>query len=153
LYRQYIVLIVQAGHGGHLTSNPATLSELRSIQTQIWDLAVEDVRAGDNTDISSFYVQSVDHMRNVLAMRVAISVQSRIPTGFWVVLYVLVGLGMFAVGYQTAIAASGRTTMMVVLALSFSMVVTLIAALDNPEQGIIAISQQPLIDLKTEIVP
>ena len=34
------------------------------------------------------------------------------------------------VGYQTAIAASGRTGAMLLLALSFSMVIVLIAALD-----------------------
>jgi hypothetical protein len=152
LYREYIVLVVQAGTAGKIGDELAeTLSEVRAIQEQLWELAVENVRLGDTTDISSFYVQSVDEMRNVTALRVAVAVQSRMPPRLLIVLYVLVGLGMFAVGYQTAIAASRRTWLMLVLALSFSIVMTLIAVLDNPERGVIRVSQQPLIDLQTEM--
>ncbi len=127
------------------------MSEIRAIQEQLWDLAVENVRLGDTTDISSLYVQSVDEMRNVTALRVAVALQSRMPPRLLVVLYVLVGLGMFAVGYQTAIAASRRSWLMLVLALSFSIVMMMIAVLDNPERGVIGVSQQPLIDLRTEM--
>ena len=90
-------------------------------------------------------------MNNVLATRIAVSVQSRLPTGLWIVLYVLVALAMVAVGYQTAIADSRRTWAMIVLALSFSIVIVLIAALDDPERGYIAISQQPMRDLQAEM--
>jgi hypothetical protein len=58
---------------------------------------------------------------------------------------------MIAVGYQTAIAESRRTWAMIVLALSFSIVIVLIAALDDPERGYIPISQQPMTDLQAEL--
>jgi hypothetical protein len=152
LYREYIDLVVHAGTSGETGDELAeTLSEIRAIQEQLWDLAVENVRLGDTTDISSFYVQSVDEMRNVTAVRVAVAVQARMPARLSFLLYVLVGLGMFAVGYQTAIADSRRTWLMLVLALSFSIVMTLIAVLDNPERGFIGVSQQPLIDLQREM--
>jgi hypothetical protein len=60
---------------------------------------------------------------------------------------------MFAVGYQTAIAKSQRTWMMIVLALSFSVVIVLIAALDDPERGYLEVSQRPLTDLQAEMSP
>jgi hypothetical protein len=152
LYREYISLVVEAGTSGQTGDELAEiLSELRAIQEQIWDLAVENVERGDTTDISSFYVQSIDEMRNVYALRVSVAVQSRMPPKLVIVLYVLVGLGMFAVGYQTAIAASRRTWLMLILALSFAIVMTLIAVLDNPERGVIRVSQRPLIDLQTEM--
>jgi hypothetical protein len=151
LFNDYIALVVQAAKPGHLANNPGDLSELRTIQSQLWDIAVANVRAGDNSDISAGYVESLDDMANVLAVRIAVSVQSRLPTGLWIVLYVLIALGMIAVGYQTAIAGSRRTWAMVILALSFSIVVVLIAALDDPERGYISISQRPLIDLQSEM--
>ncbi|HEX5164550.1 MAG TPA: hypothetical protein VFV93_04070 [Thermomicrobiales bacterium] len=152
LYREFIALVVTAGTTGQAGDELAeTVARLRDIQEQLWDLAVENVERGDTTDISSFYVQSVDEMRNVTALRVAVAVQSRMPPRLMIVLYVLVGLGMFAVGYQTAIAASRRTWMMLLLALSFSIVMTLIAVLDNPERGVIGVSQQPLIDLQKQM--
>jgi hypothetical protein len=151
LFNDYIALIVEAGKPGHLSGNPGLISEMRTIQSQLWDFAVANVRAGDNSDISASYVESLDEMANVLAVRIAVSVQSRIPTQLWLVLYVLVVLGMIAVGYQTAIAGSRRTWAMVVLAFSFSIVIVLIAALDDPERGYITISQRPLVDLQAEM--
>jgi hypothetical protein len=151
LFNDYIALIVDAAKPGHLANNPGDLSELHTIQSQLWDIAVANVRAGDNSDISAGYVESLDDMANVLAVRIAVSVQSRLPTGLWIVLYVLIVLGMIAVGYQTAIAGSRRTWAMVIMALSFSIVIVLIAALDDPERGYITISQRPLVDLQSEM--
>jgi hypothetical protein len=151
LYNEYIDLVVQTSHSGYLANIPAQLSQMRTIQDQLWDMAVEHVRSGDNSDISAMYVESIDDMANVLATRVAVSVQARMPTGLWIVLYVLVVLGMIAVGYQTAIAASRRSWAMVLMALSFSIVITLIAALDDPERGYLPVSQRPLIDLQSEM--
>ncbi len=151
LYHNYVTLLVQDARSGHLTSDQGRLAELRSIESQLWDIAVANVRGGDNSDISALYAESINDMSNVLANRIAVSVQSRIPSQLWVVLYVLVVLGMVAVGYQTAISGSRRTWAMVVLAFSFSIVIVLIAALDNPEHGYINISQRPVIDLQSEM--
>ena len=106
LYNDYIDLVIQAGDADNVDNLPALISEAQAIQGQLWDMAVENVRLGDNSDISAMYVESINEMSNVLANRIAMAVQARMPTGLWVVLYVLVGLGMVAVGYQTAIAAS-----------------------------------------------
>jgi hypothetical protein len=151
LYQEYIALVVDTSTAGYFSENPDALAEMRAIQAQLWDKAVENVRLGDNSDISASYVESVDDMRNVQAVRVTVALGSRIPSGLWIILYVLVALGMFAVGYQTAIAESRRSLIMVIMAMSFSIVICLIAALDNPERGVIAISQQPLIDLREEM--
>jgi hypothetical protein len=151
LYNDYIALLVEAGDPDNVDNLPALISDMRTIQTQLWDMAVENVRAGDNSDISAMYVESINEMSNVLATRIVVSVQARMPTGLWVVLYVLIGLGMVAVGYQTAIAGSRRTWAMVLMALSFSIVITLIAALDDPERGYITVSQRPLVDLQSEM--
>jgi hypothetical protein len=149
LYVAYIALLVQEGRSGYLADVPVQLADLQTIQGQLWDMAVENVRLGDNSDISAMYVESLNDMSNVLATRIAVSVQARMPTGLWVVLYALVVLGMIAVGYQTAIAGSRRTLAMLFLALSFSIVITLIAALDDPERGYLPVSQQPLDDLQS----
>jgi hypothetical protein len=151
LFEDYIDLLVAEGGSGYLADIPAWLSELRTIEAQLWDMAVENVRLGDNSDISAGYVESLNDMSNVLATRIAVAVQARMPTGLWVVLYALIALGMIAVGYQTAIAASRRSWVMVIMALSFSIVIVLIAALDDPERGYLPVPQRPLADLQTEM--
>jgi hypothetical protein len=156
LFRTYIDTIVLAGKTGTVQSSVDLAAEIRkanSIGRQIWEIAVADVRAGDTTDISALYVDSLNHMNDVLATRIAVAVGSRLPMELWIMLYLLVGLAMFAVGYQTAIAKSQRTWMMIVLALSFSVVIVLIAALDDPERGYLEVSQRPLTDLQAEMSP
>ena len=67
--------------------------------------------------------------------------------GIWIVLYSLTILGMVSMGYHAGIAESKRTNATWVLAVSFAMVITLIAALDRP-WGVATVTQQPLVDLE-----
>ena len=98
------------------------------------------------------YVESINEMSNVLATRIADRRCKRAcRPGYGSRSMLLVGLGMIAVGYQTAIAASRRTLAMLLLALSFSIVIVLIAALDNPERGYLPVSQRPLTDLQASM--
>jgi hypothetical protein len=151
LYNEYIDLLVQAGSGGHLSSTHALIDDMEAIQVQLWDMAVANVRAGDNSDISALYVESINEMNNVLATRIAVSVQARMPGGIWLVLYALIILAMASMGYQTAIADSRRTWAMVLMAMAFAIVIVVIAALDDPERGYLPVSQQPLIDLQAQM--
>ena len=148
LFQTYTDLLIFLGVNKDVPDLAEKIHELESMESQIWDIAVANVRAGDTTDISALYVDSLNHMNDVLATRNAVAVESRLPIELWIMLYLLVALAMFAVGYQTAIANSQRTWMLIVLALSFSIVIVLIAALDNPERGYIAVSQQPLHDVR-----
>jgi hypothetical protein len=151
LYNDYLGIVIEAADPDNAANLPAMISEAKAIEVQLWGMAVENVRLGDNSDISAMYVDSLNEMSNVLARRIAIAVQARMPTELWYVLYALIALGMIAVGYQTAIAASRRSWIMVIMALSFSIVITVIAALDDPERGYLSVSQRPLIDLQTEM--
>jgi CDP-diglyceride synthetase len=151
LFHTYVATLVEAASSGHLANSPEAIADMQAIQVQLWDIAAANVQGGDTSDTASFYAESLTDMYSVLATRIAVSVQSRLPSGLWVVLYVLVALAMISVGYQTAIAESRRTWAMIVLALSFSIVIVLIAALDDPERGYIPISQQPMRDLQTEL--
>ena len=118
------------------------------IHSQLFDIAVANGKKDLDSDIGALYVESVNEMINMHYKRVAISWQARIPNGFWFVLYVLFILSMFSVGYRTAIADSTRSWSTPILALSFSIVITLIAVLDRPGNNFIKVSQQPMIDLE-----
>jgi len=104
-----------------------------------------------NSDIGAMYLESINQMADLQALRVNQGLQARVPTGIWFVLYALLVLGMIAVGYQTAIAESRRSRVTAVLAISFSLVIALIAALDHPLNRFISVSQTPLVSLQLEI--
>lgn len=111
------------------------------LQREVWAIAMANV---PHDDIGSLYIESLGEVFRVDALRIAISIQARVPGGVWVVLYVLTILGMVSIGYHTGIAGSKRSQATVVLALAFATVIIVIAMLDRPAD--MPVSQQPLID-------
>jgi hypothetical protein len=129
------------------------LSDAERVQGRLWDMAVANARKDMNSDVAALYIDSLNNMTEVHASRVAIALQQRIPGGIWIVLWSLTFLGMAALGYQTGIAGSRRSLAQPLLAISFSMVVALIASLDRPVNTFLKVSQQPLIDVYESMTP
>jgi len=121
--------------------------ESERIQSRLWEMAVANARKDMNSDVAALYIDSLNRMTEVHTSRVVVGLQQRIPAGIWVVLWGLTFFGMAAVGYQTGIVGSRRSLAQPILAISFSMVIALIAMLDRPLTGYVKVSQQPLIDL------
>jgi len=118
------------------------------IQVQLFDMAVVNGKKDLNSDIGALYVESLNEMINIHNKRVAVAWQARIPNAFWFVLWILIVLSMFSVGYQMAIAGSSRSWSTLILALSFSIVIALIAILDRPQNDFIKVSQKSMVDLQ-----
>ena len=148
LIREYVDSRLAAVQSGDVAQVVASTGVSERIHRQLWDMAVANARLDMNSDVAALYVDSLNDVIKVHAMRVAVGLHARIPLGIWMALYALIVLSMFAVGYHTAIAGSKRTWMLLVLALSFSMVITLIGALDRAQSGYLPVSQQPLEDLR-----
>ena len=69
-------------------------------------MAVANARKDTNSDVAALYIDSLNEVNGMHAMRVAVAIQARHPKEIWAVLYRISVLGMMAVGYQTGIAAS-----------------------------------------------
>jgi hypothetical protein len=151
LFRTYMDILVEAGEDPDGANLPAQIAQLNDINAQLWSMGVEQANLAPESDMLALYMDSLNSVGDVQALRVAIAVQARLPNGLWFALSALVLLGMFAVGYQTAIAKSRRSWILVILALSFATVFALIAVLDNPESGYLPVSQQPLIDVQNSM--
>ncbi len=153
LLRQYVDCRVGAAQSGDPAEIQQALVKSQQIQSRLWSMAVANARKDMNSDVAALYVEALNEMVAVHSLRVAVGLQARVPTGIWLALYALVILGMISVGYQTGIAASKRSLAAPVLALSFTIVLTLIAVLDNPRNNYIPVSQQPLMDLRAAMDP
>ncbi len=151
LFRTYMDILVESGKHPESDDLPAQIAQLGEINTQLWAMGVEQANLAPESDMLALYMDSLNSVGDVQELRVAVAVQSRLPDGLWLALGALVLLGMFAVGYQTAIARSRRSLILIVLALSFSTVFALIAVLDNPENGYLPVSQQPLINVQASM--
>jgi hypothetical protein len=152
LLREYVAHRLDAAQAHDLNQVQRGVSESSRIQHQLWDTAVKNARKDMNSDVAALYIESLNELINVHTLRVAVALHAQIPGIIWLVLYALVILGMMATGYQTAITGSARRSRAVSpLALSFSLVVALIAVLDRPESDFIRVPQEPLTDLRASM--
>jgi hypothetical protein len=152
LLREYVDTRLDAIHRirsgekniGHMDT---TRTGAERIQRRLWEMAVANARKDMNSDVAALYVQSLNKMNELHATRVVVGLQQRIPGPIWIVLSCLTICGMAAMGYQTGISGSKQSAARTILAVSFSLVIALIASLDRPGGGVLKVSQQPLIDL------
>ena len=151
LIRNYVDLRLLAAESRDPDRLRSALGESVRIQRQLWSAAVASVRNNPNAPGASPYAESLIELMRLHSSRVAVALQARIPFGIWLVLYLLIGLAMIAVGFHTAIAGSRRSWASPILAFSFSIVIALIASLDRPMSDFVTVSQQPLADLRASM--
>ncbi|HYI25871.1 MAG TPA: hypothetical protein VD767_10720 [Thermomicrobiales bacterium] len=151
LFRTYMDVLLDAAESLDITTISSDIVQLNEINAQLWDMGVEHASLAPESEVLALYVASLNSVGDIQEIRVAVAVQARLPDGIWFALSALVLLAMVAVGYQSAIAKSQRSWILVLLALSFATVITLIAVLDNPESGYLQVSQQPLIDVQNSM--
>jgi hypothetical protein len=133
---------------GEIATVAAMSAKAVQVQHQLWDMAQVHVGEGVNSDIMAQYLESLNSMADLHARRITLGLQARVPPGIWLFLLALLAIGMLAVGYQTAISGSRRSWAALILAVSFSLVIVLIAALDRPQTSLLPVSQQPLENVK-----
>jgi hypothetical protein len=152
LFRKYVDNRLAAAQVRDLGQMEELLIESRRIQNQLWETSVKNARLDMDSDVAALYIESLNQVIDIHALRVAVALHPQIPGIIWLILYALVILGMIATGYQTAITGSARRSRAVsLLALSFSLVIALIAVLDRPQSDVIKVPQGPLTDLQASI--
>lgn len=150
LLREYVDERIRFAEAATLEPDVVKTATARAeqIQQQLWTVAIANTRTDMNSDYASLYIEALDAVFGLHETRVAVAIQARIPNEIWLVLFCITVLGMIAVGYQTGIAGSKRSMAWPILAVSFAMVITLIASLDHVDSGVLHVTQQPLIDLR-----
>ncbi|HKO96470.1 MAG TPA: hypothetical protein VJU86_05740 [Pyrinomonadaceae bacterium] len=151
LLQEYLERRIAVMHSRDLGSARDAGAYSLGIQRQLWDMAVVHSRTDMNSDIGAQYLESLNEVASLHALRVGIGLQSRLPTAIWVALLSLLTLGMMGLGYHCALADSRRSRVVPFLAIAFSLVVALIASLDYPGNKIMPVSQQALETVLSEM--
>lgn len=152
LFLKYVDNRLAAAQGRNFHQMENRIDESIQIQHQLWGTAVKNARKDMDSDVAALYIESLNELINIHTLRVAVALHPQIPGIIWLVLYALVIFGMIATGYQTAITGSARRSRAVsLLAISFSLVIALIAVLDRPQSDVITVPQGPLIDLRASM--
>jgi hypothetical protein len=118
---------------------------------QLWSQAVAISEKNPGSIIAALFIQSLNEVIDLHSKRVTAGLRNRIPQTIWVALYFVAVLAMAAMGYHTGL--TGRRSLVANLAiiLTFSAVILLIVDLDRPQEGLLKVSQQAMVDLQKQL--
>jgi hypothetical protein len=130
---------------------PRLAAESESLEVGLWQHAVALARLDMNSDIGALFVEALNDLSNTRRDRATVAFFYRIPSVIWGgLLWITIG-SMMAVGFQFGLAGRMSWIMSIILAITFSAVILLIARLDRIEKGAILVDQRPMIELQTKL--
>jgi hypothetical protein len=124
------------------------ISESTAIHARLWALAVSAGEKEPRSVPIGLFIQSLNEVIDVHSKRVMVGLRNRLPGALWGALYFLSFLGMAEIGYLEGLTSPRRSIAALALVLTFSTVLYLIADLDRPQEGLLRVSQQAMIDLR-----
>ncbi len=151
LLRQYLDLRLRVKTDPEIREQ--ILVESNKLQGRLWHQAATVSQIDPESTMVELFINSLNETIDLQSKRVAAALYARIPEHLWVSLYAMILLGMTASGYQAGKTGTRSWTASVILTVSFAIVMTIIADLDNPSEGFLKASREPLIDLQQRIGP
>jgi hypothetical protein len=145
LLRDYVATRLDAVRSDNIAEG---IQRSENIQQQVWSEAETLAEKKPNSIVVGIFVQSLNEMIDLHAKRVQVGVRGRIPGAIWIALFAVAALSLTAMGYHAGLAGTGRSLAVVAVAVAFSVVIELIADLDRPQQGVLRVSQQALLDVQ-----
>jgi hypothetical protein len=150
ILREYVDLRLQEANARTLTSD---MKRPESLHRELWNEVVQFTASSQlSGEIQGSFVASIGLVIDAYTKRTEMA-RHRIPTTIWLALYLITIVAMANVGYQSGVSALRRSPAIPALAVSFCVVLALIADLDRPLQGLLRISQRAMTDLQQEIAP
>lgn len=145
LLRKYVEVRLEAARPGKLDQS---LSRSGELHAQLWDHAVAVGVENPNSILVGLFIGSLNEVIDLHTKRLVLGVRNRIPGTIWATLYFVAIIGTSVMGYHTGLSGARRSLAVLALVLAFSAVMTLIIDLDRPQEGLLRVSQQAMIDLR-----
>jgi hypothetical protein len=150
LLREYVPLRITPSDEATRLAN-AQRSE--ALLQQIWSIAEAEAQVTQQGDLMAAFIESLNETIDLHESRLAAGVYSRVPASIlWLLLLGSV-LTLAIVGYSAGLTKRRDLLSAIVLIVALGAVLALVIDLDQPRQGFVQVSQQPLIDLQEQIGP
>lgn len=150
LLREYVAVRLEAVGSGKV--NEGVLRS-EDIQQKVWLQAETLGQTNENSIVVGLFVQSLNQMIDLHAERLQAGLRSRIPGPIWLGLFAVAALSLATMGYHAGLSGTRRSLAIVAVAVTFSVVIELIADLDRPQEGVLRVSQQALLDVQRSMTP
>ena len=127
------------------------LQKSDAIQKDIWAEIKQLSQKEKLTVMDSLLVQAINEVFDLHEKRVYAGLHSRIPANIWVALYAILVLSMVGMGFSAGLTGKRSPIASFALAMSFSMVMYVIADLDRPTSGIMRGDQTIMVNLSERL--
>jgi hypothetical protein len=126
------------------------LKRSNEIHSLLWQHTSSVALANPSVN-TSLLVQSINEVIDQHEVRVINALYNRIPDRIWLSLLFITFFTMVAMGIQMGLTRKRRLVVTVPLSVSFAILVTLIIDLNRPQQGLIKVGQQSMINVKNSM--
>lgn len=151
LLREYVPLRIL--DGTEADDIDARMARSVGIQGELWTTMEAAIERVGSSDILALYVESLNEVIDLHESRVTAGIYARVPDTVLLLLFGGTVLSLGMVGYSAGLAGRRSLITALVLILALGAVLMLVVDLDRSRDGFLQVSQQPLIDLQTQIGP
>jgi hypothetical protein len=127
---------------------PANIARSAALARQMWTIEVTAAQSGDNSDLIASLGESLNEIVAVGEQRVVAGVYARVPQTIIFLLLAGSALSLAMVGYSAGIKGRRSVLSATVLILTLAVVTILVVDLDRPQEGLLRVSQQALVDVQ-----
>jgi len=129
----------------------ALIKRSEELHSAMWDSMRALLAEQSPNILHSLLIQSLNQVSDVHDKRIAAGLKKRVPRILWFILAALLTLAMLGIGYFSGAKGSRNRVASTTLAVSFSLVLLMIADLDRPTGGTVRSDQTPLVDLRDRL--
>jgi hypothetical protein len=148
LLREYTDIRIQAAQGGAVDE---AIRRSEAIQGQLWTDAAAAAASDPRSVPIGLFVEALNDVIDLHSKRITAALRTRIPTVIWSVLFGVALLSFGAMGYQAGLTRTRRSPASLVVTVTFAAVLVLVVDVDRSTQGLLRVSQQPMIDLRNSM--
>jgi hypothetical protein len=130
---------------------PANIQRSAAMHARMWAINAEVARSGHSPDLVSAFGDSLSEVIALNETRIVSGLYSRVPETVILILLAGSALSLGMVGYAAGLKRRRSVLSAVVMVVALGVVLTLVIDLDRPQDGIIQVSQQALMDVQTWI--
>jgi hypothetical protein len=117
----------------------------KTLHAALWSEGKKAAAAAP-TAVTATFINSLNETIDLDAVRLH-ALRSHVPGSVWLILIVAAGVGCFTTGYGAGFSGFRNAFSNFILPALITFLITLIADLDRPRQGLIGVDQRPLREL------
>ena len=127
---------------------PGNLQQSLELHSEMWAITEDVARSGHSPDLVAAFGDSISEVIRLHESRVVAGVYARVPDTILVLLLAGSALSLGMVGYAAGLSKRRSILSAVVVIIALGAVTTLVVDLDRPQDGLLTVSQQALLDVQ-----